>query len=265
MISKLLIVLLLLEGIFFHGCGYFSSENSFPKPVSVFGPVLHVLFIGNSYTEVNDLPSLFTQLADSGGHPVVAGNLTPGGSTLLQHSQDHVTLDRIKSQKWDEVILQDHSFMPALTKERERELNPGVRVLAAAIRENGSQLMLYLTWGRQKGLPEQGFPDYDSMQAQLTEGYMEIAREQKIPVAPVGEAWKAALGHDKNADLWGPDGSHPSLEGSYLAACVFYAAIFGQTPEGLRYYAGLPPGDAWAMQVAATETVLANKSEWMLP
>lgn len=264
---KNFLFLLALAGFCFSGCGQPKQEPA-PQaqaPVSISGTVLHLLFIGNSYTSVNDLPHLFTQLAASNHHGVVTDMSAPGGYTLYQHSIYSDTLAKINAQKWDVVILQDQSFMPALEKMRTQEMDPGVRLLAAKIRDAGSQPMLYLTWGRQKGLPEQGFADYASMQAQLTKGYMDIAQEEKIPVAPVGEAWKTALGHDASAPLWGPDGSHPSVQGTYLAACVFYAAIYQQTPEGLDYTAGLSKDAVFAMQVAATETVLADKGRWNLP
>lgn len=251
----------------FSGCGQPQQEPA-PQaqaPVSLSGPVLQLLFIGNSYTSVNNLPSLFAQLAASGHHAVEVVMIAPGGYTLAQHSTYPSTLAGIKGRKWDGVILQDQSFMPALEKGRTQEMDPGVRALVTLIRDNGSQPWLYLTWGRQKGLPEQGFSDYGSMQIQLTKGYMDIAQEQNIPVAPVGEAWKTALSHDASAPLWGPDGSHPSLQGTYLAACVFYAALYQETPEGLDYTAGLPKAAAFAMQVAATETVLSDKAKWHLP
>ena len=31
------------------------------------------------------------------------------------------------------------------------------------------------------------------------------------------------------------DGSHPSLEGTYLAACVVYASLYGRSPVGNPY------------------------------
>jgi hypothetical protein len=43
---------------------------------------LHVLFIGNSYTYVNDLPGMFSQLACAGGHPVQTGMAAQGGWRL---------------------------------------------------------------------------------------------------------------------------------------------------------------------------------------
>ena len=42
------------------------------------GPV-HVLFVGNSYTSVNDLPSLLTALAKSLGQTIETGAHIPGG------------------------------------------------------------------------------------------------------------------------------------------------------------------------------------------
>lgn len=264
---KKALLILALAGLVAAGCGE-PAKAPPPQaqaPVSLPGPVLQVLFIGNSYTSVNGLPQVFTQLAASGKHAVQADMVAPGGYTLAQHAAYPDTLSRIKSRKWDDVVLQDQSFMPALEKGRAQEMDPGARTLAGLIRDNGSRPMFYLTWGRQKGLPEQGFSDFAAMQAQLTQGYMDIAQELKIPVAPVGEAWKTALSHDSSVPLWGPDGSHPSVQGTYLAACVFYAAIYGQNPEGLDYTAGLPKETAFAMQVAATETVLADKGKWQLP
>jgi hypothetical protein len=54
-------------------------------------------------------------------------------------------------------------------------------------------------------------------------------------VAPVGLGWQSALQHEPQLDLWGPDDKHPSPLGSYLAASVFYALIFNESPSGLLY------------------------------
>jgi hypothetical protein len=236
------------------GCG--------PSAPTFTGPTLHLLFIGNSYTFVNNLPTRFAELAASGHHQVITDLSAPGGETLLQHSTNPETLSKLKGGKWDFVILQDQSYLPALDAGRERELDPGVRLLSEMIRGAGAKPLLYLTWGRQKGLPDQGFSDFDSMQTQLTKGYLDIAQELKIPLVPAGEAWRTALSHDASAALWGSDGSHPSVEGVYLTACVFYAAIYQTTPVGLAYTAGLSADQAKAMQTAAAETVLADPGKW---
>ncbi|NQU34585.1 MAG: hypothetical protein HQ521_15250 [Bacteroidetes bacterium] len=58
-----------------------------------------VLFLGNSYTAVNDLPSLVGGLALSGGHDIYVDKNTPGGYTLGFPSNGHLynqtSLDKI--------------------------------------------------------------------------------------------------------------------------------------------------------------------------
>jgi hypothetical protein len=108
-------------------------------------PVLHILFIGNSYTMANDLPGTFTQLACSGGHAVETGLAAEGGWKLSDHAASSKTLDMIKQQKWDVVVLQDQSEVPAIADLRQQYMYPGARQLVAKIRERGSQPMLFLT------------------------------------------------------------------------------------------------------------------------
>jgi hypothetical protein len=94
------------------------------------------------------------------------------------------------------------------------------------------------------------------MQNAINDGYMGIARDMKIPVAPVGYAWQAARSQYPLLDLWQADGSHPTQAGTYLAACVFYAVIFNQSPEGLDYYGNIKKETAIILQsIAATVAV----------
>jgi hypothetical protein len=83
-------------------------------------------------------------------------------------------------------------------------------------------------------------------------------------MAPVGEAWLIAKRQHPELELWQGDGSHPSEQGSYLAACVFYAAIFRQSPEGLRYIAHLPKETAKVLQTTAADVVLNKPQQWNL-
>jgi hypothetical protein len=102
------------------------------------------------------------------------------------------------------------------------------------------------------------------MQAQIDAGYLGIAQELKVPVVPVGAAWQAATQRYPQLDLWQSDNSHPTMMGTYLAACVFYATIFRQSPVGLSYTAGLPADVAGELQTIAASTVLNNLSSWNL-
>jgi hypothetical protein len=219
-------------------------------------PVLHILFIGNSYTSVNDLPGTFTQLACSGGHAVEATSVVTGGWRLTDHAASSNTLDMIKQQKWDYVVLQEQSEVPAIADLRMGVMYPAARQLVAKIRERGAQPLFYLTWGHRDGLPYNGMPTFAEMQNELTIGYTGIGLELGVPLVPVGKAWQKELSQPKVLDLWQSDGSHPNEQGTYLAASVFYASIFKQTPEGLGYLSSLSKESAQALQTIAAETVL---------
>lgn len=68
-----------------------------------------VLFLGNSYTSVNDLPGLVQQLALSMGDTVNVQMVAPGGFTLYEHSTTLASIDAINAQAWDFVVMQEQS------------------------------------------------------------------------------------------------------------------------------------------------------------
>jgi hypothetical protein len=77
------------------------------------GACSRVLFLGNSYTYVNDLPITFARLAQSGGHSVEVGMVANGGETLSQHAAAADDAGKISSQRWSYVVLQEQSDTPA--------------------------------------------------------------------------------------------------------------------------------------------------------
>jgi Domain of unknown function (DUF4886) len=228
------------------------------------GSCLHILFIGNSYTSVNDLPHMFAQLAKSGGHGVETGVAAPGGWTLSAHARSAETLNKLKSSKWDFVVLQEQSQVPASEQARTLAMYPAGRSLVRQIEEGGAMPIFFLTWAHRDGWPEGGLPGYDAMQSRISDGYLRVAQELGVPVAPVGEAWLSAKGDHPELELWQGDGSHASEQGTYLAACVFYATIFSQSPEGLSYRAGVSKETALALQTTASNVVLKDPKRWNL-
>ena len=224
-----------------------------------------VLFIGNSYTYVNDLPAMFAKLARAGGHKVETGMTAEGGWTLADHVNSPQTLDMLNSSKWDDVILQEQSQIPSVEQARRVGMYPAASSLVQSIVKVGARPIFFLTWAHLDGWPENGMPTYEDMQARINQGYLEVAGELNVPVAPVGVAWSAARSQYPDAALWQADGSHPSEQGTYLAACVFYAVIFQQRPEGLKYTAGLSKDIAQGLQTIAADTVLNDAGQWNLP
>lgn len=215
-----------------------------------------VLFIGNSYTFVNDLPNTFAKLARSGGHKVEVGMSAQGGWRLADHVGSTETLNLLKSAKWNFVVLQEQSQIPSLQQVRNQEMYPAARQLIQKIKAIGATPIFFSTWAHRDGMPENSMNDYESMQTQINNGYMGIAQELNAPIAPVGPAWLTAVKQHPELDLWQEDGSHPTEQGTYLAACVFYTVIFHESPNRLAYHAHLSKETAKILQTVASDTVL---------
>lgn len=224
-----------------------------------------VLFVGNSYTFVNDLPGTFAALAESGDHRVETDMAAEGGFSLADHVQSTATRDKIKASQWTFVVLQEQSQRPADVKVRETLMYPPARTLVSSIRKHGAEPIFFLTWGHKNGWPENAIMTYRDMQQGINNGYLTIARELDAQVSPVGVAWARARKDNPQMNLWQDDGSHPAVQGTYLAACVFYAVIFQESPQGLSYWDGLSQTDAEWLQKVAADTVLADKTQWNLP
>jgi len=241
-----------------YGCSLTTSCSNDPA-------CTRILFIGNSYTYVNDLPGTFASLAKSGGHRVETGMAATGGWFLSDHVNSTETLDQIESSKWDYVVLQEQSQVPASEAVRIARMYPAARALVGKIREAGAAPILFITWAHRDGWHENGMNTYESMQLQINAGYLMLGQELRAQMAPVGYAWMKTRQEDPQLNLWQEDGSHPNEQGTYLAACVFYASIFRESPEGLTYKDGLSKEEAQALQKIAADTILNNTAKWNIP
>jgi hypothetical protein len=239
-------------------------------PTLLFAQTRSVLWLGNSYTASNNLPDLLYQLALSGGDTITYDSNTPGGYRLEDHWNSLTSQSKINQQPWDYVVLQAQSQEPALDSAFVTNwVLPYADALDSVIHLNDSctQTIFYMTWGRKNGDAQYcpTHPEvctYQGMQDQLRNRYLQMAYDNDAMVAPCGEAWRDVIATTPAFDLYVADESHPSLHGSYLNACVFYASIFRTTPVGLPYYAGLPQADALFLQQMAASTVLDSMSVW---
>jgi hypothetical protein len=101
------------------------------------------------------------------------------------------------------------------------------------------------------------------MQQRLRESYLQMGVDNFASVAPVGMSWKKAreLTND-TINLYSSDESHPSIYGSYLAACVFYASIFDKSPVGNTFHSTLPETTALLLQNIANDVVFDSSYVW---
>ena len=227
-----------------------------------------VLFIGNSYTYVNDLPSVFSQLTLSLGDEATVDSKTNGGFTFQNHLVDPLTMTKIHAKPWDYVVLQGQSQEPSFPFDQvnTQTLPPAVS-LADSVYANAfcGQTMYFMTWGRQVGDPQwDSINTFYKMNNRLRNAYVRIADSANASVAPVGVAWKYIIDNHPTINLYSADGSHPSLEGTYLAACTFYASVYRKNSSGATYTAGLDPTTAGILQTAADLSVLDSIDTWFL-
>jgi len=227
-----------------------------------------VLFLGNSYTYANNLPDLFGNLAKSAGKNVLTGISAPGGYMLENHKTDETSLSLIRQGGWDFVVLQEQSQAPTIEHFRYNSMYPSAKFLDSLIKLNNLHTCFFMTWGRQNGGQQcidsfcsPVFANFFHMQDSLKSAYSEISSMLNAVLCPVGEAWRKARLLQPGIDLWESDESHPTIKGSYLAACVFYAKIFNLSPVGLSYIGTLSQADALFLQNCAYQTVISVGNE----
>ena len=193
-----------------------------------------VLFIGNSYTHSNDMPSIVEEISSANGVSVETDMIAPGGAFLHEHLIDPQVLGAIASGDYDTVVFQEQSVGPSLSVFAEQVTIPAAVSLDQLADEAGVRVVWFQTWGHVDGFPSEGHHSYESMQSGLIATYDEIARQTGGSVARVGEAWRRAR-NTLPVALYVEDGSHPSEAGSYLAAIELAEAIarrpMGQLPE----------------------------------
>lgn len=210
-----------------------SSCGIFPRPEN---PVkkneeLQVLFIGNSYSF--DVPKMFRDLSDKNGKKVKVASCTHGGWTLEMHSKHEPTLKKLRSRKWDIVVIQEFSLNGAYSESRrQKEMYPYVEFFVREARAMGARPMLYQTWGRRDGQPGLEGDDFYQMNARIREAYSRAADSAGgVEIVPVGNAWEDQFSKGNGTKLFIEDGSHPSEFGNRVSAEVFFEAIFGYAAE----------------------------------
>lgn len=228
------------------------------------------LFLGNSYTQFNNLPNLIESLATANGDVLIHDQNTPGGYKFEDHSTNATSLSKINSNDWDFVVLQAQSQEPSFHPSQvAADTKPYAVILNDSIKANNSctKTMFYMTWGRENGDASNcaNYPPictYDSMQARLRESYLEMTVENNAECAPVGVAWKKVREDFPAINLYNADESHPSIYGSYLAACVFYSSMYHKTTVGNTYWSTLDSLTAYRLQDIASSTVLDSLPTW---
>ena len=237
---------------------------------------IKILFIGSSYTGLYDVPDMVQIFSDSANHQIIVDTYLEFGSSLYEISQNIDIRAKINSNKWDYIVLQDaphrvaypdyyYSLIPWADA---HALPPTLKIFRDMAIENNPEthVVFFMPWAFKDGmLWIQGqTDDFFSMQEKIYTNSLIIATDLNLKIAPVGWAWYQVLKEPhNNIELFNPDLSHSSLEGSYLTACVFYVTFFKEILNS-SYYSSVTPEIATYLQSIASATVLDDIESWNL-
>lgn len=192
---------------------------------------LKVLFVGNSYTFMWDVPGQLQAMAAKGPlkKKLYVHALTWGGKTLdfywKQIEKEAPTgnvgklLDAIK---WDVVVLQRWE------NDKVEEVVPKFAGLIKS-KNSDTRILLY-AWGGAGKMDEEAKPPVEVMQSHL-----KAAELTGATVVPVAWAWyHFRINHPGVQDV-ADDGWHPGKVRAYMTASMLYATLFHQSPVGLPF------------------------------
>lgn len=219
-----------------------------------------ILFVGNSYLYYNDSLHNHVRRIAIASDPALENALqyksaTISGAPLAHHNIQHLLKPGqlgIKEQ-FDVVVLQESSTS-ALSDSGRASFREKVVEFNAEIVMRGAKTALYMTHAHVKP-SKSASPD---MVHKLEDMYVSVGNEVGVFVIPVALAFEEAYRQRPDIKLHKDyDGSHPDLIGTYLAACVVYASLYGKSPVGnsYDYYGKVDKETAAFLQKVAAETV----------
>lgn len=182
---------------------------------------MRILMLGNSLTARNGLPGTLAQML---GATVRAH--TRGGARLAEQLNDQTALGAktqvaLQTGTWDYVVLQDMSTGPVRTPEAYLR---AVEELGQRVREAGAKPVIYATWPLAPGSARlaKAHLTYDQMAESMPQVF---ARAAEVSGGLLADVCGAFLAAERPAELYDPDGVHPSVKGSLLAARVIARTI----------------------------------------
>jgi hypothetical protein len=220
-----------------------------------------LLMVGNSFTDANDLEVMVQTLLEEdaflGTKDVYAMRFKKDSSRFAEHANSSELKSMIAERPWTWVVLQEQSEIPGFWETFwDPTLTLSIKsaiMLNDWIRADNAETVLLMTWGRlgSDSYYPDIFPDFETMQSRVAEGYYRIQKAistatRPVKIAPAGLAFKKihdsyrSTGEDSatnGTDFFNlyADGVHPSVEGSYLVACVLYATLTGHDVTRLQW------------------------------
>ncbi len=171
----------------------------------------------------------------------------PGGVGAYSFDRDNNVVFNTFDKPFDVVIMMDCSQCP-IHPELSKLFYETTAKDSAIARSHGAEPVFFMSWA---------YADKPEMTEQLAAAYLKAGAANRARVVPAGYAFARSIARRPDVQLYVADKRHPTLAGTYLAACTVLATVYGISPVGNAYTAGLAPDVAAHLQATAWETVQA--------
>ena len=225
----------------------------------------NILFVGNSYLYYNNSVHNYVEfmLREFYDSDIDTKLSAIGGSRLHHHNIDHLLDFRNLNldQQIDLLIMQGGSAQ-VKTKQSQKEFIDTVQDYAKRAQKLGISTALYMTHAYTK-VDQRYEPNLID---KITATYNLAGEISNSMVIPVGIAYELAYAERPQIKLHHPDGTHPGLLGTYLAAATVVASVTDQSPVGIKfnYYGTVGDENRIFLQEIAWRAYQLHKKEVVL-
>ncbi|HEY2186999.1 MAG TPA: DUF4886 domain-containing protein [Caldimonas sp.] len=238
-------------------------------PATPAAPPKTALWVGNSFFSYNNSMHGHVERLLSAANPGVRGyratsatisgsginwqdmeaHFRPGGVASYSFDKDNNVVFNTFDKPFDVVIMMDCSQCP-IHPQLSRIFYEYTAKNSAIVRSHDAEPVFFMSWA---------YADRPEMTEQLAAAYLKAGATNHAKVVPAGIAFARLRTARPDIELYVADKRHPTLAGTYLAACTVLATVYGQSPVGNHYTAGLPADIAAQLLATAWETVRSFK------
>ena len=209
---------------------YWRMVNDSPL-VWVIAPI-KALFVGNSFTYYNDIPTLTQNICRDLGYDITCDSITKGAHTLEKFADKNdefgsKVYTKLNSTKdYDYLILQEQSTRSYEKYDSFKNSVATLKKLSDSTQKN-CEVRLYSTWGYDAENSENKTSVITTMESKVSECYLNLANELNLKVHQVGKAFTKTFLEHSEINLYHTDYRHPSYGGSYLSALIHAGNLTG--------------------------------------
>lgn len=229
---------------------------------------INILFVGNSLTYTNKMPSLLQQMLDETKKNISVYQRTAPGVSLKFHLKNQIPtvavsnnkplnelkLEKVLSMSWDYVILQEGTVRLLIPEVRKYNVEQKILEIKKQINPS-CKIILFGTWVSKSPYPKQYcypknsidnknlnekkyctpeyFTSYEHIK-DIGENYQKTGNNTETIYSNNGELFYSFSKKYPEINLL-EDDTHPSKAGAFFNACIFYKFLTNKSPNKLKF------------------------------